>query len=345
MEKYPLLLYNGKRPDNCGRELRKELIRYLKERANVSHYPTRRELENNFSFKMTGVFRGIEELYEDAGIAYKPIHNQQIKSDKAELLTEVIIKILTSQGLKIINKRSVRERGVDLIAVDRYNRRIGFELKAYNQYERVKKRNIRQVKRFLRTENLDSCYLVTTSNRISKNLTMPKEIVILNYNQLSKLVNQNDIKKLEHIRTYSVHKETETKRTNKKIIIQYTIEQSKKGIPVTYNKILRELHLDLYTYFEDIFDLFKQANLMPPNRLIFGRRASTKKKGRIFYKKLVRKMLDYIKKEVCKGHYPTGTEIGEKFGMTNIWNFIKVSDLYSMLGIPSYRQRKQRIKS
>lgn len=48
----------------------------------------------------------------------------------------------------------------------------------------------------------------------------------------------------------------------------------------------------------------------------------------------------FIIEEIRNGKkYPSGVEIGKSFGISHIWNIVKVSDLYKELGLKPYLER------
>ena len=54
----------------------------------------------------------------------------------------------------------------------------------------------------------------------------------------------------------------------------------------------------------------------------------------------------YILEEIQKKKkYPSGEEIGKHFGISHIWNVVKVSDLYIELNLKPYLEREHRTTS
>ncbi|MFH0831501.1 MAG: hypothetical protein V1886_01380 [archaeon] len=54
----------------------------------------------------------------------------------------------------------------------------------------------------------------------------------------------------------------------------------------------------------------------------------------------------YILEEIKKGNkYPSGEEIAKHFGISHIWNIVKVSELYKELNLKPYLERERRITS
>jgi hypothetical protein len=87
--KYDLLCYAGKRPNNSSFNLKNELMSYLREEYVKGHLPSKRELQNKFHLRLD---ISIKNLYEDAGLEYKPLANQNIKTQKAKLLLNFILE-------------------------------------------------------------------------------------------------------------------------------------------------------------------------------------------------------------------------------------------------------------
>lgn len=205
-----------RRPTGCNEILKKELIDYVKNEIKRGHYPSRRQIEKKFRVHISDLFGNIENLYVSAGSRYIQKNNQEIKKRKADLLMDLVLYILPRLRLKLIKKRSVRETGVDILAKDINGKIIGIELKAYNKYERVKKRDIEQLKRFLIEEKLDKIILITTASAIQAHLKMLPNIKIILFNDFVKIYNKDMINFLKFIRNYSIHKETYEKQKKRK---------------------------------------------------------------------------------------------------------------------------------
>lgn len=324
---------------NCKKILQKELINYIKKETDKGHFPTRRYIESKFKVRIApNLFESIKDLYNQAGIKYKQENSQELKNEKAKILTRIIISLLSKLDLKLIELRGVHDRGIDVIAEDNEGKIVGIEIKAYNKYEPIKRRTILQLKRFFKTERLDKVVLVTTTSKFEKNLEI-QNINIIAYGKLKKLCTDNQLGEIEYIRNLSVHKETNEKELKKQRIIDYTKEAVKNGRDITGNKILKDLNLDVYTYFNSINDIYIEAGLLPPLKKIGGRRRRKRNK---YYSLIIDRMLEYMRMEISKGHYPSGDDVGKKFGVKHIWNFVTMAKLYNKLGIAHYYKRKLR---
>jgi hypothetical protein len=102
---YNLLYYKGKRPTNSASDLKSELILYLREEYFKGHLPSKRELQNKFHLRLD---ISMENLYTTAGLEYKSLANQDIKSKKAKLLLDLIVNNLNLLGLEL---KSYLKRG------------------------------------------------------------------------------------------------------------------------------------------------------------------------------------------------------------------------------------------
>ena len=54
--------------------------------------------------------------------------------------------------------------------------------------------------------------------------------------------------------------------------------------------------------------------------------------------------IEYIKEEIKNGYYPRGADIGRRFGVKHIWNFVTMKELYARLGINPYKSKNYRFK-
>lgn len=138
-----LRLHPKKRPRNINKEIKKELIRYIGNQVKEGHFPSRREIDRTFNIRLDSYFKNIRELYKEAGVKYKLCANQNLKSIKAKLLLELIIKNLRKFNLELILSRKIQERGIDILTKGDH-KKIGIEIKAYNKDEKLKLRDIRQ---------------------------------------------------------------------------------------------------------------------------------------------------------------------------------------------------------
>ena len=270
--KHTFLYYKGKRPNNSKNILRNELLSYLKEESKKNHIPSRREIEKKFHLQLD---TGIELLYKEAGLEYQLSPNQEIKSMKANLLLRLIIKNLNKFGLKLIEYRSVHKRGIDIIT-ERNNKKIGIEIKAYNRHEKLKQRDIKQLLRFNHKEKLEKAIIVTTTNIGDKHLTHPNNIKLLKYNQLKNMFSYKEIKELGYIRNHSVNVINTKKDAKRKRILEYVLDKylSENKKP-TYNDISKELHLHVYTYFDNLFEIYKILKIPPPLKNMDGKGSKT----------------------------------------------------------------------
>ena len=334
--KYSLLNYKGKRPKNSISLLKKELLQYLREEYKLKHIPSRRELERRFHFGTRTLSKNIDSLYKEAGLKYRLTQNQHIKEQKADLFLKLILKNLNLFKVSLIKSRAVRERGIDIVT-KKNSKKVGFELKGYNKYEKIKKKDITQIKKFLEKENLNEAIIITTTTLVEPNLDLPKNIEIINFEKLRKLFPIKDVKILMKIRYKPITITNLQRETKKQRILDYVLKKYQcEGIKPRGNDISKELHLDLYTYFKNLREIYKILNIPPPLK----NRPKTDNESINIWKNEIKK---YILNEVQKGKkYPSGEEIGKQFGISHIWNILKMADLYKELGLEPYLERKTR---
>lgn len=337
---YKLLRYDGKRPNNSLKMLKRELIYYIHEEIKQNHFPSRRELEKNFHLKLDSMFSNIYSLYKAAGSDYKITPNQFLKSEKADLLLKLILKKLNKFDLNLIKYRKVRERGIDIIGTNEH-KKVGIEIKAYNKYEMLKKKDIDQVKKFLFKENLDEVIIITTTNLQNRNIEILGNVRIVKYPELRKLLSDyKEINILSYIRNYSVNRKDTSKEIKRSRILNYVLlSYQNSGKKPGYNNILRDLNLDIYTYFKSLFEIYKILGIPPPLKNMPGKRA--RKVDNEIIELWKDEFKRYIMQNVKEGKYPSGEEIANHFNISNIWNIVKVSDLYIELGLKPYLERKR----
>jgi len=323
------------------REVRKNLINYVRWEVKKGHYPSRRFIERKFRINLAPVlFNSIKDLYKKANLKYVQKNSQELKNKKAKILTDIAISFLPKLNLFLTEVRGVHNKGVDILAKDCDGNTIGLEIKAHNKYEPIKRRNFLQLKRFIEKERLDRIILITTSSRFENSIEKPNNLEIINYKKLGELCNEDQLHKLHFVRNESIHQETEERQLKKQLIIDYTKKKAEQNEDISYNGILKDLHLHVYTYFNSLFDVYNQSDILPPLNKIGGKR-NPKKKTKHFEKAILR-ILDYMKEEIAGGHYPSGIELGEKLEIKHICNYITMTELYNMLGLQPYHKREKR---
>ena len=337
-----LLKFPVKRPAGCNEILKKELIEYVKSEINKNHYPSRREIESEFRVKIGVLFGNIEILYNQADTRYAPKDNQFIKQQKAQMLLDMIKEILDNLSLKLVKFRKPHEHGIDVIAKNSKDELTGIELKAYNKYEAVKAKNIEQLRNSLAKEKIGNGILITTTSRIQKNLSIPNNIKIINFEELLKLCKPEMKSKLDFIRNYSVHIETAEKEAKRDEIIEFVRKETAKGNSVNIVDINKIFGIDFYSYFNRFYEVLEKAGIdLPYAKIKHIRNEDDRNKVKTI---LLDKILKFIETETKKGYYPTAEDIKKEFGIAHIWNYIKMSDLYEKLNLPPYLERKNRIR-
>ncbi len=330
-----------KRPNGFNEVLKKELIDHVKNEIQNGYYPSRREIEKKFRVHISVLFGNIENLYISAGSRYIQKNNQEIKKRKADILMDLVLYILPKLRLELVGQRSTREKGIDILTKNTNGEIVGIELKAYNKYERVKKRDIDQLKNFLIHEKLDKIILISTASSVQTNLKTPSNVKIILFNDFIKFCNKDMTNLLEFIRNYSIHRETYEKQKKRDEIVKYLRDKIENDEKFTINKMCRDLKIHFYTYFDSVYDVFKEACIIISSRNMSGIRNEIKRKRA--KEEFLSPILDFIRQEVKNGHYTSGEDIKKKFGISHIWNFAKMSDLYHKLGLPSYLEREKRI--
>ena len=336
-----LLTHVGKRPNNCAKLIEKELVAYLKKEAVLGKYPSKRELMSKFHLRFDTPIR---DLYISAGLVYKLAPNQNLKFLKANMLLKIIVNNLDKFGLRLSEYRGVNEHGIDILA-KQGSKRIGLELKAYNKYEMLKIKDLKQVNRFLIQEYLDSIILITTTDKLDKRIRSNNLIKIICYSDLLKILGANEITKLTFIQNESVNQDNPLKEIKRQEILQfvnnkYQKENKKPG----YREIYKELHLDLYTYFNNLYEIYKLLRIPPPLKNMRGKGSANPDFDCINLWK--DQFKQYILEEIKMGHkYPSGEDITRHFNIPYVWNITTVSELYVELNLKPYLKRKKRITS
>ena len=335
------LYFPVKRPEGCQEILRKELIKYVKDEINKNHYPSRREIESKFRVKIGLLFGNIESLYNQAKSKYIQKDNQFLKQQKAELFLNIVKELLEKFNLRIVRFRKAQEQGIDIVAKDMNNELVGIELKAYNKYEAVKAKNIEQLINSLNKEGIRSGVLITTTSKIQNNLRIPENIRIISFDEFSKFCKPEMKSKLDFIRNHSVHIETKEKEAKRNEIKEFIRKEYANGKKLKAIDINKNFKIDFYNYFNSFYEALEKVGIdIEPKEI---RRIRNKEKREKVKQILIDKILKFIETESKKGYYPTAEDIKKNFGISHIWNYVKMSELYKKLDLPLYLERKKRI--
>ncbi len=328
-----------KRPNSSLPQLKRLLVEYIQGQHQKGIYPTRTFLEKHFRVSLNGLFNGIDDLYNQAGIKYIPKISQHLKNTKACLLQRIIVDLLPTMGLTLVQERGIHEHGIDLITRYKDGSPVGIEIKAHSCYEPIKKRNIIQLERFLTQEKIDFLILVTTTSQINA-VSKDKRIKIISFDDLIKICNGEQVKTIEWIRNEVVHQENKEKAVVKENILKYARERLEKGENISCLDITKKFRVDVRTYFNGLNEIYDTLHIFPPIRKMeSGRRSCNINLA--YREEITRRMVNYIKEEAAKRRYPTGVDVGNKFGLSHIWNFVTMTELYQRAGLKPYLERRR----
>ncbi len=337
---FDILNFPIKRPNNSSSFLKEKLITYVKLEIAKNHYPSRRELENKFRVRLSGLFDGIEDLYLRTGSKYLQKSSQKLKLIKSTYLLDITLEdILPKLNLTLIKYHKSYQHGFDILTSNIHDKIILIELKAYNKFEPIKQKDIDQVKRFLEQNKSDDAIIITTTQKIQGTVKIPNNIRLILFDELRKIVDVKHQKKIKFIRSFSVHREVNEIEGKRNKIIQYAKERYSSGEDFSYSSVLKDLHIDTRTCFDSIYEIYKEAGVPFPIKRMRSLRSEIHEKAT---NELKEKILQYVKEQVEKGRYPSGVEVGKKFGISHIWNIVKMSEIYHSLDLPAYHERKKR---
>jgi len=301
------------------KELKEEILNYIFLKVKQDSYPTHNEINEKFH---TNVRSSIRELYKLAGVEYKRDPNPFLRYKKEKKLADIVLKLFPKLGYRIkrISIGPSRPKGPDIIVEDKNKNFIPVEIKAYQKFGKIGhakhslyiRDEILQLKRYIKNLSSPYGYLVTSTDRRAFK-TIPPNIKILFGKDLRELLLRfkayKEIKDLDWIRNSSVSygKEEMYKKIRNKIL-KYTAEKLRKGKYVSRREIFKKFKVNPDSYFSrGTTGMYKQLNIDP--ELISNYRMS-----RNFDKeKFKKRIIDFVKEEIKKGHFPTYKEIQRKF--------------------------------
>lgn len=301
------------------KELKEKILNYIRAKTKQGFYPTHDEINGKFC---TNIQVSIKELYKQAGVEYKRDPNPFLRYKKEKKLVDIALKLFPKLGYKIkrISIGPSRPSGADIIIEDQNTNLIPVEIKAYQKFGKIGqaenspyiRSEFSQLKKYIKTLHSSYGYLVTSTDRKAFK-EIPPDIKILFGKDLKKLLfpfkMYKELKDLEWIRNSSISygkEETYKKIRNK--ILKYTAEKLKKGKYVSRREIFKRFKVNPDSYFRGgTTGMYKQLNIDP--ELIPNYRMS-----RNFNKEKFRKrIINFVKKEIQEGHFPTHKAIQRKF--------------------------------
>lgn len=109
---------------------------------------------------------------------------------------------------------------------------------------------------------------------------------------------------------------------------------------ITHSDLINRFHINVFSYFKSIQEIYDRLGVLPPlDQMESGRRSH--RLNPAYRNKVLEQMVNYIKEEVANRHYPNSAEIGRKFGLSSIWNFVTMTELYQLAGLKPYLERRR----
>lgn len=303
--------------------LANQIVMYVKNEVKKGRYPTHDEIERRFHTNIRTHFKNIREIYKLANVVYVRDPNPFIKLKKEEVLTKICVKLLDKLGYNL--KRvsiELNGHGPDLLVVDGDGNSLPIEIKAYQKYGKIGSSSRRSSKYFADEvkqlqayiKKLKSPYgiLITSTDRSNvKNL--PRNIKLLFGKDVANLLQKFQLKKeleqLEWIRysNVSVKKERYIEAFRKEIL-KFVRRNLMDGRYIGKREIEKRFGINYNTYFRSMKEIYQKLNV-DTSRLPRARMG-----GNIDKKIMQKRILDFCRKEIKEGHYPTYKEIQKTFG-------------------------------
>jgi hypothetical protein len=305
------------------KRLKEKILGYIRAEVANGHYPTFMEIEEKFRTNMRTHFSGIRDAYELAGIPYKREPNPFLKYEKEEKLTAISVKIFSKMGY-LIEKISIGPQGSgpDIILKNRNEELIPVEIKAYHRFGKIKEKQSDKFSKYFRNEiaqlleyemQLKSPYgyLITSTDRKTFQHTDPR-IRILFSRDIEKLLikysMKNELNTLYWIREKVSLTETEEKiKAVRNAIVTFVKKEIEDGKYVNKREIQARFKIDLRSYFKNMKDLYQTVGV-DPYSLPHARMG-----GQIDKDILKKRIIEYVKRKVREGNYPTYKEIQRAF--------------------------------
>ena len=297
----------------------KEIIKYIQIQVKKGFYPTHDGINEKFH---TNIRCSIRKLYELAEVEYKRDPNPFLRYKKEKLLVEIAKKLFTKLGYKI-KSTSIgpsKPNGADIIIEDKGKRVIPIEIKAYQKFGKIGqaenspyiRNEFLQLKRYIKNLHAPYGYLVTSTDQKTFK-TIPSNIKILFGKDLKVLLLQfkmyKELRDLEWVRNSSISygKENMYKKIHDKIL-KYVKNKLEKGKYVSRREIFKKFKVNPDSYFPGgAKEIYKKLGLDP--ELIPNYRMSRNFNKERFKKRII----NHVKEENKKGHFPTYKEIQRKF--------------------------------
>jgi hypothetical protein len=302
--------------------LANQIIEYVKNEAKRGRYPTYYEIEKKFRTNVKTHFKGIREVYKLANVAYVRDPNPFVKLKKEETLTKICVRLLKRLGYSIERVSiEINGHGPDLIVRDGDGNSIPIEIKAYQKYGKIGSSTegptkyfadeFEQIRAYIKELKSPFGILITSTDR-SNVKSLPHNIKLLYGKDIANLLQKfhlkKELKQLEWIKysNVSTKKERYIEAFRKKILI-FVRRNLIEGKYVSKREIEKRFGINYKTYFQSMKEIYQNFN-------VDTSRFSRARMGGNIDKKVMRKrILDFCRKKIKKGHYPTYKEIQRTF--------------------------------
>jgi len=331
------------------RDLKEEILEYIKLEAAKGHYPTFMEIEEKFRTNMRTHFSSIREAYWLAGVPYKREPDPFLRYKKERKLARISVKVFRKMGY-MIEKISIgpRGRGPDIILKNRNGDLIPAEIKAYQKFGKIKEKRGDTFSRYLGNEIAQLLkyetqlrspygYLVTSTNRKTFQHT-DQRIRILFSRDIRKLLieygMEKELRTLDWIReTTSLAEKEEKIKTTQNAIVDFVKKELEKGKYASKREVQAKFKIDLRSYFKSMKDVYRAVGV-DPYSLSHARMG-----GQIDKEILKKRIISYVRRKARKGNYPTYKEVQRRFQCLPKGFFpAGIREIYELAGISYIRK-------
>jgi len=162
---------------------KKRIINLIKKETKKGFYPSRNSIQKLLNLKFDLYFPNIKAAYIAAGINYQRLCPIILGRNKETALTNIILILLKRLGYRIervsIYDKQFKNKKEDIKILNKNQKPILVELKAFRKDYNVSKRELIQLKRYMDEQKIEKGLFITTSNKVNYQI---KNIKVIDVN-------------------------------------------------------------------------------------------------------------------------------------------------------------------
>ncbi len=235
-------------------EKQKQSIRdFIQLNVSNGFYPSTQYIQKSLNLSFYNLYDDIYQAYRDANISYERPSPIILGKQKERVLTLIIKELFYRMGYKLlrvsIESKTDFNKFSDMTIIDKDGNKCLVEIKAYRKDYCITKRELNQLSRYMKKENISKGIFITTTEKCKLKM---ENIDIINGDKIIQFMRKYNLHKylysikwIQESRVNSKEKEEHYNLTREKII---EFVKNHKEFPSKI-ELEKSLRLDIKTYF------------------------------------------------------------------------------------------------